>query len=230
MSKVLLVEDDEKLVELLVERLADEKFVVEVTADGNDALNLMKSFGFDVVVLDWAIPGMSGPEVCKAYRDWGGRTPIIMLTGRSAIEEKEKGFISGVDDYLTKPFHVKELILRLRALSGRTVQTDKNKLKYGSLTLDTARGTATCSGVSLALTAREFSLLEFLIRHPEEAFATDALIYRVWRSDSAVSSKAVRACICRLRDKLASLPDCPSIDTVPGFGYKLTTGSISAAL
>jgi DNA-binding response OmpR family regulator len=230
MPKILLVEDDAKLVELLLERLADDNFVVESVSDGHDALNLMKSFGFDVIVVDWSIPGMSGPDVCKAYREWGGRTPILMLTGRSAIEEKEKCYLSGVDDYLTKPFQVKELILRLRALSGRIVQTDKQKLKYGALTLDAVKGTADCSGSQLLLTAREFSLLEFFVKHPEEVFPTEALIYRVWRSESAVSTKAVRACICRLRDKLADYPECPAIETVPGFGYKLSGSSVATSV
>jgi DNA-binding response OmpR family regulator len=228
MSKILLVEDDEKLVALVKQRLSREHFLVESTGDGSDALNLMKSFGYDVIILDWAIPGMSGPEVCKAYREWGGCAPIIMLTARSAIEEKEKCYLSGVDDYLTKPFHVKELVLRLRALSGRKVQTDKNKLNYGSLTLDTANGAASCSGNKVPLTASEFSLLEFLMRHPEEAFATEVLIDRVWRSESAVSSRAVRICVFRLRDKLSALPNSPSIETIPGFGYRLNKSSMLA--
>jgi DNA-binding response OmpR family regulator len=225
MSKILLIEDDENLVDLLRESLEEEHFTVEATANGHDALNLMKSFGFDVVVLDWAIPGMSGPEVCKAYREWGGRTPIIMLTARGAIEEKEKGFVSGVDDYLTKPFHVKELILRLRALSGRTVQTDKQKLKYGVLTLDTAKRTANYSGTKVTLTAREFSLLEFMVRHAEEPFTTEALINRVWPSESEVTGKAVNACVIRLRDKLAVIPDGPVIESLPGLGYRLINPS-----
>jgi DNA-binding response OmpR family regulator len=228
MSKILLVEDDEDLVELLKDRLSDEYYSVESVANGNDALNLMKSFGFDVIIVDWAIPGLSGPEVVSAYRDWGGRTPIIMLTARSAIEEKEKCYYSGVDDYLTKPFNVRELTLRLRALSGRKVQTDKNKLKLGALTVDVANRGASCSGSELSLTVLEFSLLEFLVRHPEEVFTSEALIHRVWHSESAVTVKAVRSCICRLRDKLAAFPNCPAIKTVPGFGYKISSQTKSA--
>jgi DNA-binding response OmpR family regulator len=225
MSKILLIEDDENLVEILRESLEEEHFTVEVIADGHDALNAMKSFGFDVIVLDWGIPGLSGPEVCKAYRGWGGRTPIIMLTAKTAIEEKEKGFISGVDDYLTKPFLVKELILRLRALSGRTVLTDKHKLNYGALIVDTVKRTATYSGSKMSLTAREFSLLEFLVRHPEQPFTAEALIHRVWTSDSEVTSKAVGACILRLREKLSVNPHAPVVEFLPGHGYRLINQS-----
>ncbi len=221
MPKVLIVDDDTKLVHMMVEWLEDEGYTVESIDNGLNALSLMKSFGFDVIVLDWDLPGMIGPDVCKTYRDLGGDTPVLMLTGKGAIEEKEKGFLTGADDYLTKPFHPKELSLRIRALMGRRVVSDKRKIQYGSLTLDLSKSAVFANGVDLKLSAREYSLLDFLIRHPEQVFNADALIDRVWKSDHEVSDKAVRVCVARLRQKLDA-HDCPTIVTLPGFGYQLS--------
>jgi DNA-binding response OmpR family regulator len=220
MAKILIADDDAKLVEMITDWLDGENFTVESASNGIQALDLMKSFGFDVIVLDWDMPGYIGPDVCKEYRDWGGKAPILMLTGKGRIEEKEKGFLSGADDYLTKPFHPKELSLRIRALLGRSAQTGKSVLKFGNLTLDVTQAKGTVDGKSINLTSREFALLEFLMRHQGEVFSAEALIDRVWKSDAAVSDKAVRVCISRLREKLSGL-SCPNVTTVAGFGYKL---------
>lgn len=222
MPKILLVDDDCPLVEMMTEWLCDEGYTVEASDNGVTALSLMKSFYFDVIVLDWDLPGLTGPHICKSYRDWGGRTPVLMLTGKGAIEEKEKGFLSGSDDYLTKPFHPKELSLRIRALLGRTVSIDKRIARCGSLVLDLDKASIFAGDVDLKLSATEFALLEFLIRHPEQVFSADALISRVWKSDAEVSDKAVRVCVSRLREKLDK-HDCPNIVTVSGFGYKLSS-------
>lgn len=220
MPKVLLVDDDKEMVRMMTEWLTWEGYTVESNDNGIKALSLMKSFGFDVIVLDWDLPGLIGPDICQSYREGGGSTPILMLTGKGAIEDKEKGFLTGADDYLTKPFHPKELSLRIRALLGRRVVADKRRIKYGSLTLDYAKSAVFVDDKDLQLPAREFSLLEFLMRHPGEVFAPEVLIDRVWKSDESVSAKAVRICVSRLREKLAAF-DCPTIATVSGFGYKL---------
>ncbi len=221
MPKILVVDDDSQLVEMITDWLNLQKYSVESISNGIEALSLMKSFSYDVIVLDWDLPGLLGPDVCQSYRDWGGQTPIIMLTGKGAIEDKEKGFCSGSDDYLTKPFHPKELSLRIKALLGRTVSTDKNVLKFGTLTLDQSKSAVFAGPAALKLPAREFKMLEFLMRHPEHVFSAEMLIDRVWKSDEAVGNKAVRICIMRLREKLEP-HDCPAIVTVPGFGYKLS--------
>jgi DNA-binding response OmpR family regulator len=221
MPKLLLIDDDEKLVDMLVDWLSDEGYIVEVAVNGIEALNLMKSFGFDVIILDWDLPGHAGPDVCKSYRDWGGDVPIIMLTGKSAIEEKEKGYLSGIDDYLTKPFNPKELSMRVRALLNRAVRGDKMSVVFGDLALDVQKKRISVRGIEIKLSVREFSLLEFFMRHPEQVFDADALLDRVWQSDVAVGKKAVRICIARVREKLT--PDAGvDIVTVPGFGYRLS--------
>lgn len=227
MSKILIVDDDENMLEMLVDYLRRERHVVETATNGLVALSLIKSFGFDVIVLDWELPGFDGPSICKSYREAGGRAPVLMLTGKGAIEDKEKGFRSGADDYLTKPFHAKELALRIRALLGRSVQTNKNQLSINDLILDPDSAEVKFKGQKIPLTGREFSLLEFFMRHPNQIFTAEALIVQVWESDADVSDRAVRTCISRLREKFADLKDCPQIQTLPGFGYKLTGGSAS---
>jgi two-component system, OmpR family, response regulator len=221
MPKILVVDDDEQMVEMITDYLSAEGYTVEATDNGVEALSLMKSFGYAVIVLDWEMPGRTGPDVCQSYRDWGGQAPIIMLTGKGAIEEKEKGFLSGADDYLTKPFHPKELSMRIKALLGRFVSTNKNLVTCGCLTADRSKASLLVGDVDLKLPAREFDLLEFMMRHPEQVFSSDALIDHVWKSDAEVSGKAVRVCISRVRSKLEQYA-CPNIVTVPGFGYKLS--------
>jgi DNA-binding response OmpR family regulator len=176
------------------------------------------------VVLDWDMPGYFGPDVVKAYRDWGGQAPILMLTGKAAIEDKERGFVCGADDYLTKPFHPKELTLRIVALTGRTARSAGQTVKYADLVLDIAKSRISAGDTQVNLTAREYDLLQFLIRHPEQSFTADALIERIWPSDSAVSAQAVRMCVLRVREKLAKVSSA-SITTAPGFGYKLESAT-----
>lgn len=224
MPKVLVADDDEKLREMVVDLLQNRQFTVETADNGVTALDLMKSFAFDVIVLDWDMPGYFGPDVVKAYRDWGGDAPILMLTGKSAIEDKERGFVCGANDYLTKPFHPKELTLRVVALTARSVSSAGQSVRYADLTLDLAKTRILAADQELTLTAREYELLQFLIRHPEQLYTAEALIERLWRSDSAVSAQAVRMCILRVREKLTPLSKT-SISTVPGFGYKLENKS-----
>jgi DNA-binding response OmpR family regulator len=225
MPKLLIADDDEKLTHNVADWLRTEGFTVETASDGDAARILLESITYDVIVIDWEMPGKNGPEVCREFRDAGGQTPILMLTGRGAIEEKEKGFLSGADDYLTKPFHPKELLLRIRSLLGRTVQARKNIYEFGALILDLDKAEVLQKGERLKLTAKEFALLDFLIRHPEQFFTTETLINRVWSSDKAVSDQAVRVCIGRLREKLESY-NCPTtIVSQSGFGYKLTNSA-----
>jgi DNA-binding response OmpR family regulator len=221
MPKLLVVEDDFKMSEMIVDWFSAQGFAVESCDNGVKALSLMRSYEYDVIILDWDLPGHTGPDICKDYRDGGGSKPILMLTGKGAIEQKERGFLSGADDYLTKPFHAKELSLRVRSLLGRTVATDKKVVRFEELLLDLSKASISVGSVRLNLTAREFALLEFFIRHPESVFDANTLIQRVWESESEVGEKAVRICIARLRDKLSE-HDCPQIITLKGFGYKLT--------
>lgn len=145
MAKVLVVEDDRQLSALIVDFLQGDGHLPECVYKGSDGAERLAVYKYDLVILDWELPGLSGVDVCRQYRDCGGQTPIIMLTGKNTVDEKETGLDAGADDYLTKPFHLKELAARMRALLRRPPVATANLLKAGHLTLDPA-SRRVCSG------------------------------------------------------------------------------------
>lgn len=221
MAKVLLVEDDATLAHNVVEWLKLEHYVVEWVADGTEALDRLKFYKFDLIILDWMIPGVTGVEVCKQFRTHGGTTPILMLTGKNNIAEKELGLDSGSDDYLTKPFNLKELSARLRALLRRQPALSGNKLNCGSLELDLQDHNVMKNGKQVHLVPKEYSLLEFFMRHPNQVFSSEALLDRVWNSSSDVSPESIRTYVARLRSKIDDENAESMIENVHGVGYKL---------
>jgi DNA-binding response OmpR family regulator len=221
MAKILLVEDDRDLAVMVVEWLTHEHYSVESAYDGRDGLEKVSIGEYDIIVLDWQLPHMSGLDICKRFREQGGSTPIIMLTGKGTVSEKETGLDSGADDYLTKPFNMKELSARIRALLRRSSKLVSNILQVGDLVVDPGKYKVTKSGVEINLLPREFALLEFLMRHPDEVFSGEALLQRVWQSDSEATSEAIRTCIKRLRQKLDGDDDNSIIQTIPRVGYRL---------
>jgi OmpR-family two-component system manganese-sensing response regulator len=226
MSKILIVDDEQDLAEGLRRSLARDQHLVEVAYDGREAIDMLAVSKYDLIVLDWMMPKQSGIDVCKWLRDKQDRTPILMLTAKGELEDKEKGLDSGADDYLTKPFHLREFQARVRALlrRGSSVATS-HVLTYGKITLDAQARKVTRDGAEIKLEPKEFNLLEFLMRNPNQAFTADALVTRVWESDTEVSSDAVRVYIRYLRKKL-DVPGTDSIiETVHGSGYRLVGGS-----
>jgi two-component system, OmpR family, response regulator len=222
MAKILIVEDDRDLGGMVLDWLRFEHHNVEMVHNGQEGLERLQTSEYDCVVLDWELPGMDGIEVCRRFRSGGGHTPIIMLTGKNAISEKEAGLDSGADDYLTKPFNMKELSARLRALLRRPVGVVSNILKVRDIEMDPARYLVTKAGVEIQLLPKEFSLLEFFMRHPNQVFSSDALIQRVWHSDSDATGDAIRTCLKRLRKKLGDNDEKePIIQTVHGVGYRM---------
>lgn len=221
MSKVLLVEDDREMSEVLLHTLTNRGFTVQVANDGKAALDLLLINKYDVIVLDWMMPGLSGVEVCRSLRDAGNKTPILMLTARTSDDDTEMGLDSGADDYLTKPFENKVLAARLRALLRRPPMSTGPVLTAGDLSYDPVSGTVSRNGEELHLRPMVLKLLEFLMRHPGQFFTPDALLERVWHDDSLASLDTVRAHVKLLR-RSVDVPDKPSIiETVRHRGYRL---------
>lgn len=221
MAKILLVEDEPDISVIISEWLKNEHHVVELVETGDDALDRLKFYKFDIVILDWMLPGLSGIEVCKAYRAAGGMTPILLLTAKKHVDEKEQGLDAGADDYLTKPFEMKELSARIRALLRRPSAFSGSVLQVGDLQLEPNTFKVTRNGAEISLLPKEFALLEFMMRHPNQVFSAEALLDRVWSSDSEASPETIRTYIKRLRKKI-DIEGQPSIlSTVHGVGYKL---------
>jgi DNA-binding response OmpR family regulator len=221
MSKILIVEDDQALSANVAEWLKSKLYTVETVFNGRDALEHLRAFDYDAIVLDWELPEMTGVEILKQFRASGGTTPIIMLTGKGTVEDKEQGFDAGADDYLTKPFHPQELSARIRALLRRPAQYTGTSITVRHITLDTAKRKVTKEGVEVALQPMEYTLLEFLMKHPDQVFSTDALMRRCWESDAEISLDAIYTCIRRIRKKVDVDGQPSIIGTVHGIGYKL---------
>jgi OmpR-family two-component system manganese-sensing response regulator len=223
MPQILFVEDDKDLSAVVNEWLTADGYTVEMAHDGLTGWEFLRQYNYDVVILDWNLPGLSGPEMCNRYRAAGGVAPVIMLTAKSQITEKMEGFDSGVDDYLTKPFNLKELSARLRALLRRPQAVVTNVISNGYLELDVVKRRVTKSGVEVHLLPRDFELLEFLMRHLDEVFSSEALLQRIWGSDAEATSDALRTSIKRLRQKLdVGDSDAQSfIENIPRVGYRL---------
>ena len=221
MAKVLLVEDELDLASLINNWLAREHHLVEVVHDGATALHRLKVAKFDVIILDVMLPGMNGFEVCRQFRQSKGSTPILFLTAKSSLQDKEVGFLAGADDYLTKPFHLKELEYRVKALLRRGVVAESNIFQIGDIMVDSDQHKVMKSGVEVHLLPKEFRLLEFFVRHPQRVFSPEELLENVWESDTSAHNDSVRGHITRLRKKLDTPGQSSIIDTVYGVGYKL---------
>lgn len=221
MAKILLVEDDEELCEILKHTLAKRGFVVQSACDGTAALDLLRVNKYDAIVLDWMMPGLSGIDVCRRLRSGGNSTPILMLTARTSDDDTEMGLDSGADDYLTKPFENKILAARLRALLRRPPVCFGPVLTIGEITWNPESGTASREGEELHLRPMVAKLFEFLLRHPGQYYTAQALLERVWHDDSMASLETVRTHIKLLR-KSIDKPGAPSlIETERHRGYRL---------
>ncbi|HEY9681305.1 MAG TPA: response regulator transcription factor [Oculatellaceae cyanobacterium] len=221
MGKILVVEDEADLALLVRNWLEREKHLVEVTDNGADALSHLRVNKFDVVILDLMLPELSGMEVCRRYRQSKGKTPILMLTAKSSVEDKEAGLDAGADDYLTKPFNMKELAARVRALIRRASDQPNNMFTIRDIVIDADEFRVTKGGIEVHLLPKEFRLLEFLVRHPHQVFSADDLLASVWESDTSALLDTVRGHIKRLRKKLDTAGQPSIISTVYGIGYRL---------
>jgi DNA-binding response OmpR family regulator len=220
MAKILVVEDDQELSFAVENWLILEDHVVEVLGNGKEAAERLKFYKYDLLVLDWELPGLSGIEVLNGYRESGGAMPVLMLTGKGEIQDKELGLDAGADDYLTKPFHMKELSARIRALLRRPPTMPANLMKADYLTIDPKAHRVFRGDEEVHLHPKEFAILEFLVRHPQQVFSAEALMDHVWSSYSDASPTNIRAYIAKLRAKIDIEGKRSVIVTVHGVGYK----------
>lgn len=228
MAKILLIEDDQHLAASIKEQLENSKHVVEHVAEGKEGFDRLKLYSYDVAILDWALPDMQGIDVLRQFRDIGGVTPVLMLTGKADVDFRLEGFSSGADDYLTKPFDFRELASRLNALLRRPANYCPSNLTIGELEIDIAAKVVRRKGVKLKLLPKEFAVLEFLVRRADSFFDTEALLAHVWSSESDASEAAVWQTIKRLRSKLDVEGEESIIVNVKGMGYKVEKERLKA--
>jgi DNA-binding response OmpR family regulator len=228
-ARVLVVEDEPNIRELIGLHLELEGLTPVTTGDGADALRLTRSERFDLIVLDLMLPGLDGVTLCRAIRreESNSDVPILMLTARREESDKVLGLDSGADDYLTKPFGIRELLARVRALLRRPRRTaaaageQAAPVSAGPLVVDPARRQARIDGRDIELTPHEFDLLYLLASHPGIVFSREALVDRVWGSDTYVTARSVDTLVKRIRKKIEPDPDEPRyVLTVWGTGYK----------
>ena len=221
MPKILFLEDEKALADIVLDVLKSHDYMVDHIGLVSEARMRLKMYQYDLVILDVNLPDGNGVEVCRDFRQEGGRTPVLMLTGRNKVQEKALGLDAGADDYLTKPFHVDELSARVRALLRRPTAFVGDSLTFQDLELNTSTHRVTKSGSEIQLLPKEFTLLEFLMRHPGQVFSAEALIERLWPTDSESSPDAIRIYITRLRNKIDTKGATSMISTMRGVGYRL---------
>ena len=222
MKKILLVEDEIKIANAIKRGLKYEGFEVSIAPDGEEGLELGKTLDFDCIILDRMLPLKEGVEVCKELRKSNIKTPIIMLTAKSGVNDKVEGLDAGADDYLAKPFSLDELLARIRAVLRRGSSLLNDELKVGDLTLNTSTFEVKRRGILINLSKKEYDLLEYFMINANKTISKEKLINHVWDYDSDILLNTVEVYIGYLRNKIDKpFKDKKMIQTVRGFGYKL---------
>ncbi len=217
--KILVVEDEKKIAAFVRRGLDEAGFDARVCHDGNEGYRLAREHEWDAVVLDIMLPGRDGLSILKQLRDKKISVPVILLTARGELDERIEGLDLGADDYLTKPFFVEELVARLHAITRRANPDQRSLLEVGPLRIDLLARGVQVGDRTLELTAREFTLLEYLARSPGRVYTRTQILEHVWHYDFDPSTNIVDVYIRRLRQKLEDERDC--IETVRGVGYRL---------
>jgi two-component system, OmpR family, response regulator MprA len=221
MASILVVDDEPSVLRSLGRALSLDRYAVDAAEDGKQALDRLAERQYDVVVLDIAMPGIDGLEVCRRVRRAGDRTPILMLTARDAVDDRVAGLDAGADDYLVKPFSLKELTARVRALLRRGDPGDAPLLRFADLTLDRETREVSRGDRSIGLSRTEFSLLELFMENPRRVLSRSEIFERVWGYDFGPASNSLGVYIGYLRRKTEAGGDCRLIHTVRGVGYAL---------
>ncbi|MFP4079334.1 MAG: response regulator transcription factor [Ectothiorhodospira sp.] len=226
--RVVVIEDEPALLAQLRGRLEDEGWMVDTSGDGRDGLFQLMEYPADVAVVDLGLPGLPGLEVIRRARAAGRDLPMLILTARGQWQEKVQGLEAGADDYLVKPFHMEELVARLRALARRAAGSTDGRLLLGPLVLDTAAQTVTVHAQPVALTTFEYRLLEHLARHAGQVLSRQALTDYLYPHDQDRDSNVLEVLIARLRRKLDPDGQLAPIETLRGRGYRLTLVPVGA--
>jgi DNA-binding response OmpR family regulator len=219
--RVLVVEDERKTASFIRKALQAEGFAVDVCHDGENALAAAGSTPFDVLVLDIMLPGRDGLSILRQLRERKNTTPVLLLSARGEVNERVEGLNTGADDYLPKPFELVELVARVRALTRRSGENKSTVLRVADLTLDTVRHQAERAGVKIELTAREYRLLEFLMRSADRLCGRMMILEKVWDYDFDPGTNLVDVYIKRLREKVDADFNPKLLHTVRGTGYVL---------
>jgi DNA-binding response OmpR family regulator len=220
-DRILLVEDDPKLAEFIATELSLEGYDVTIATNGMDGLSMARDLQPDLLILDWMLPGISGLDLCLRLRKTGMEVPIIMLTAKDEIPDRVAGLNAGADDYVTKPFSIEELLARVKARLRRTHPEETNKLIFEDLTLNPLTREVYRGNQLIELTAKEFDLLELLLRHPRQVLTRDRILELVWGYDFMGESNIIEVYIRALRLKLEANNSKRLLHTVRGVGYVL---------
>ncbi len=220
--RLLIVEDERQIAAFLERGLKEEGYAVDVVFNGSDAIDWAAAVEYDCIVLDVMLPGRDGYSVCRELRDRGLKTPILMLTARDAVDDRVTGLDSGADDYLVKPFAFKELLARLRAITRRQGDSRSVELRVADLVLNTLTHTAQRGDRRIELTAKEYSLLEFMMRNPNRVLSRTQIGEHVWNLDFVAESNVVDVYIRYLRRKIDDGFDHKLIKTMRGSGYLIS--------
>lgn len=222
--RILVVEDEHKIAQSIKKGLEQETYAVDLAFDGEIGLDMALSEEFDLIILDRMMPEMDGIEICKRVRKKGIHTPILILTARGQVDDRVEGLDAGADDYLTKPFAFEELLARIRALKRRPSDVLNEVLAIDDLSVNTNTFEVKRAGKIIHLSSKEFSLLEYLLRHQGKIVTKEQIINHVWSYDSDVLPNTVEVYIGYLRQKIDKnlASKIPLIHTVRGFGYKLS--------
>jgi DNA-binding response OmpR family regulator len=225
--RLLLAEDDVRISRFVTRGLQEQTYAVDVVPNGNDALYQAEINDYDLVILDVMLPGRDGFAVCRALRSMDKKMPILMLTARDGVEDRIKGLDAGADDYLTKPFEFGELLARLRALLRRPRELRPSQIVVGDLVLDTAGQTVRRGSRDIVLTAKEYALLEYLVRNVGRVIGRAEIAEHVWDESFDPFSNLIEVYVNRLRRKLADDAGKPLLQTRRGSGYVFVAGNSS---
>lgn len=222
--KILIVEDEKKMASFLERGLKEESHVVDIAYDGEKGLEYAVTNDYDLLIVDWMLPKMNGVDLCHHLRKEKKQVPVLILTAKDSVEDKIKGLDAGADDYLTKPFSFEELLARVRALLRRPSHlTDKTVLQCACLKLDLIKRQTWVGSGEVALSQKEFSLLEYLMRHAEEVVSRTAIAEHVWDLHFDPMSNTIDVYINFLRKKINEKEAGARIETVRGTGYRLAS-------